>query len=116
MALAPPAADVLGFPLMNLVAYLALAFCYFNFVNLGITSLRIRMLQEVLARGGRMSKANLLACYNTGRMVELRITRLIEGGHLVERNGRLQVGKGRFLLLARIFDALRRIVFGRAQE
>ncbi len=106
--------DCLGLLLMNLIAYAALAFGYFNFVNMSITSLRIRMLREMLNHDGEMSREKLLSCYSTDQMIEMRITRLIGGAHLVERLGRLHVGKRRFLLLARIFTLLRWIVFGRA--
>ncbi len=108
------ASDSLGLLLLNLMAYGALGFGYFNFVNMNITSLRIRMLQELLARGGRMSREELLSCYGTDEMIDLRISRLVRGGHLVESGGRLQIGKRSFLLLARVFALLRWIVLGRA--
>jgi len=38
----------------------------------------------------------------------------VQGGHLVERNGRLHTGRLQFLLVARIFDGLRRLIFGSA--
>ena len=48
-------ADGLTLAGINLVAYLALAFGYFNFVNLNIASLRIRMIQELAESGGRLA-------------------------------------------------------------
>ena len=51
--------------MMNLAAYLAFAFGYFNFINLNVASLRIRMLQELMESGGTMPAAAFAACYKT---------------------------------------------------
>ncbi len=47
-------ADGVALTGVNAMAYLALAFGYFNFVNLNIASLRIRMIQELAESGGRL--------------------------------------------------------------
>jgi hypothetical protein len=47
-------------------------------------------------------------------VADLRLERLVRGGHLVERNGRLHTGRLQFLLVARIFDGLRWLIFGPA--
>jgi len=98
---------------LNTVVAAALAFGYFNFVNLTIASLRIRILEELVAAGGRLPRSTLLGRYGTDNVVSLRLERLVGGGHLVERNGRLHIGRLHFLVVARIFDGLRWIVFGR---
>lgn len=105
-------ADAAAFAALNLAAYLALAFGYFNFVNLAIASLRIRLLCEILEAGGSLPRATLLAGYNTTQVIELRLRRLVGGGHLVDRNGRLVIGKRRFLGIAIVYNILRRIVIG----
>ncbi len=104
--------DALPLLALNGVAYLGLAFCYFNFVNLTVASLRIRLLEELLDSPTPLAKASLLKRYDTSSVIDLRIDRLIRGGHLVESNGRLRSGKLRFLLVARIFDLLRWIILG----
>jgi len=107
-----PIADRLSLLGLSLVAYLALSFGYFNFVNMNLTSLRIRMLLELRDAGGDLSEERLASCYNTDQVIALRMARLIRGGHLVERDGRLTVGKRRFLFLARCFDVLRQVILG----
>jgi hypothetical protein len=97
---------------MNAVAALGFAFCYFNFVNLTVASLRIRILEELADSGGRMPRASLLDRYGTASVADIRLERLVRGGHLVERNGRLHTGRLQFLVVARIFDVLRRLIFG----
>lgn len=106
------ATDTAAFTTLNMTAYLALAFGYFNFVNLAIASLRIRLLCEILDAGGSLPRATLLAGYNTGQVIDLRLRRLVGGGHLVERSGRLFIGKRRFLGVAIVYNILRRIVIG----
>lgn len=46
--------DTLAFVGMNAIASLAFAFGYFNFVNLTVASLRIRILEELADAGGRL--------------------------------------------------------------
>ncbi len=106
-------ADVMAFLAMNGCAYVGLAYGYFNFVNINLASLRIRMLDELAAVGGQMSRAELLARYNTGSVIELRIDRLTQWQNLVEHQGRYYNGKAWFLLLARFFDLLRWFILGR---
>ena len=110
----PSKADGAAFLVMNVVAFLALAFCYFNFVNLAVASLRIRMLEELLDSAGSLPRALLLRRYDSSGVIDLRIDRLLRGGHLVETDGRLRSAKVRFLLVARIFEFLRHMILGRS--
>ncbi len=104
--------DAAGFGLLNGLTYLALAFGYFNFVNLTVASLRIRLLEEVLEAGGGLSAEELAAAYNADSVAGLRLDRLVRGGHLVERHGRLVIGRRRFMIVARIFDFLHWFIIG----
>lgn len=106
------AADTLALAGMNAIAALGFAFCYFNFVNLTIASLRIRILEEICNSGGWLSRAALLKRYGTGSVADIRLKRLVGGGHLVERNGRIYSGRLQFLLVARIFEVVRSFIFG----
>lgn len=110
---ATPTIDTIALVALNAVAFLALAFGYFNFVNLTIASLRIRMLEEIRAAARPLTRTDLLARYDTERVVGVRIERLVKGGHLVDRDGRLVSGRSRFLFVARFFEALRRGILGR---
>jgi len=105
-------ADAMGQMALNGLTYAALGWGYFHFVNMGIASLRIRMLRELIDAGGLLSRERLLAGYNTEAVIHLRITRLTAGGHFIEREGRYYGGKKKFLLAARVFDLLRRGLFG----
>ena len=111
---AVPLIDTLALVIVNTVASLAFAFGYFNFVNLTVASLRIRILEELHAAGGGLPRSTLLDRYGTQSVADLRLERLLGGGHLVERNGRLHTGHLQFLLVARIFDSLRWLILGPA--
>jgi len=104
--------DMVALVVMNLLASAAFAFNYFCFVNLAITSLRIRLLGELAQAGGCLPETALLARYDTADVTALRIHRLMQGGHIVQRNGRFFSGRLHFLLIARIFDCLRRFILG----
>lgn len=104
--------DTLALTAMNMVAALGFAFGYFNFVNLTIASLRIRILEELADSGGWLPQTALLDRYGTGSVADIRLERLVGGGHLVERSGRLYTGRLQFLVVARIFDAVRALMFG----
>jgi len=105
-------ADVCALVVMNAIASLGFAFCYFNFVNLMIASLRLRMLEEIADAGGSIPRQSLLDRYGTTSVVTLRLERLVRGGHLIERNGRLHTGRLQFLVVARIFEMLRWLICG----
>jgi hypothetical protein len=107
-------ADRAAFMALDLLTYAALAFGYFNFVNLTVASLRIRLLEELREAGGILPKQALLAAYNSRQVVAIRLDRLVKGGHLVEKEGRLHSGRLPFLIVARIFDGLHWFIIGRA--
>lgn len=106
----------IGYLAINLLTYLALAFGYFNFVNLTVASLRIRLLEEIRESGGSLPAEALKAAYNSREVVAIRLQRLIQGGHLVEKDGRLHSGRLPFLIVARIFDGLHWFIFGQRRK
>lgn len=104
--------DGIGYLVLNVATYAALGWCYFHFVNLGIASLRIRILEELVDAGGAMSGARLASLYDDQAVIAARLQRLRAGGHLVEHEGRYKIGRQRFLFVAKIFDGLHALIFG----
>jgi hypothetical protein len=104
----------------NLVASLALAYCYFCFVNLNLTSLRIRMLQELRASPDGLSRAGILKLYNARTLVDRRIDRLTQGGQMRQVGGRFYTRPSVLLTVARIINLLKLVVLnqrpGRASK
>ena len=105
--------DQWAYAALNLAAYWGLAFGYFEFVNLNIASLRIRILKELLTSPERsLDTTSLLARYDAKAILKKRLDRLVEGRQLELRNGRYYSGKSVFLNLARVMDALKMVILG----
>ena len=64
------------------LTYVALAFGFWAFLNLNMTSLRIRMLRELLHSERGMARAELLGRYSPEEFLRRRIARLERSGDL----------------------------------
>lgn len=91
-------------------AYMAASFCYFGFVNLNATSLRIRILEELRDAGGSMAVKELLEHYGGKAVLQARLQRLVRSQLLIRRGNTFFVGKKYPLYAARILDALRFLI------
>jgi len=96
-----------------LLTFGGLNYCYSNFVNLNFTSLRIRLLKELLATRGTARADEVARKYGSEAILKRRLSRLVEWGQLRESSSRFVALKGSFLLLALLFTALKRAVLGR---
>jgi len=97
----------------NCLFYAALGFCYFNFVNLHIASLRIRILLELLSAGSEgLDVKAVLSKYNARDIINRRLERLCIGRQLLERNQRYYVGNRLFLLIARCNVLAKQLIQG----
>lgn len=111
-----PAAEVLGSVLVHLLTYAALAYCYFHFVNLGQSSIRIRIYAEIAAARDGLSVAQLLSEYNETSLMAMRLHRLVESGDLVVKDGRYFLGRRRLVPVARIIFAAKRFLLAKESE
>lgn len=103
--------------LPSLVAYAALGYCYFHFINLGETARRIRLVRELAEAGpAGLPKEELLSRYNARTMVEARFKRLLNNSQVVERDGRYYVGKPAVLWMAGILRFMKKLLLGRTAE
>jgi hypothetical protein len=106
--------DAVALEALNVFIYFAMAYCYFTFVNMNMTSLRIRILAEVAECGGRVPVPELAARYGMDHVAAIRVQRLIAGGNLVERNGRIHNGTRLLLFVAQVVRALQIAILGPA--
>jgi hypothetical protein len=109
-------ADLVALTVLEVLTYSALGWCYFHFVNLGVASLRIRVLEEIVEAGGSLAADALGRLYDDGVMAENRIRRLHAGGHIVLRNDRFHGGRAAFRGIARAFAVLRWLIIGRGSS
>jgi hypothetical protein len=99
-----------------LLAYGAWWFIALNFIQALESSLRVRLLREVMAVGGRIPIARLEARYNDRSLLGLRLDRLRNAGAVVEREGRLFVVSPGLRAVAGFFRLLKKICIGRLSE
>jgi hypothetical protein len=101
---------------VNLATYAALSYCFFAFINLGKTSLRIRIFDEILRSRSGLSRQELFSLYDYRRMVELRLGRLLSKGQVVNRDGRYFL-RGSFLwFVAVVVRAAKWVVMGKTSQ
>ena len=101
-------ASVVAAWILSLVTYCALAFGYWAFLNLNVTSLRIRILREILQANASISVEELKARYSGEEFLRRRLERLELGSRqLIHEGGRWRLNKRTLLVIAGILSALR---------
>ena len=102
--------------LVNLPIYTALAYCFFNFANLGQSSVRVRIYEEIASSPSGVPVSQITREYDDETILCMRLNRLLESGDLVEREGRLHIGRSRLITVAGVIFALKRFVLGKTSE
>jgi hypothetical protein len=87
-----------------------LAFGYWAFVNLNITSLRIRILREILHAGAGISRQQLTAEYSAEEFLRRRLERLRNGGQISFRDERWRLESRTLPALAQVLGVIRAVV------
>jgi hypothetical protein len=98
------------------LAYGAWWFIALNLIQALESSLRVRLLREVMASDGRIPIARLEARYNDRSLLGLRLRRLRASMAVVERDGRLFVASAGLRAIAGFFRLLKKICIGRLSE
>lgn len=102
--------------IVNFVAYSALGYAYFHFVNLGETGRRVRLVRELYESQKGLSAAEIIARYNAKEIIQRRINRLINNGQISARNNRFYIGNPQMLLTTKIIEALKLVLIGKKSE
>jgi hypothetical protein len=100
---------------VNLFIYLSLGYCYFHFINLGETARRIRILRELYDSKRGLSMKEILERYNAGKVIEMRLERLLKNGQVVYKNSRYYIGKPIMLLITKILVLMKLIILGKSE-
>jgi hypothetical protein len=108
--------DWWAFMAFNLVSTAALGYGYFQFVSLNVNSLRIRVLKEIVLAGGTKPADNLLALYDAGDIIRVRLDRLTRAGDLVKRDERYYSGRPFFLTAGKLIEFAKYVVLGRGSR
>lgn len=102
--------------LVDAPIYAALSYCYYNFVQLGQTSIRIRLYAEIARCPEGLRPADIARIYNGEALIRLRIQRLLESGDIEVRDGYYFIGHRRLVPVANIIFAAKRFLLGRESE
>jgi hypothetical protein len=112
-AFAVPSKDFISYFISNTIIYISLGYCYFQFINLGETARRIRILRELYGTKDGLNMEGILNRYNAGGVVEMRINRLLANGQIILKNDRYFIGRPFMLLIAKIIKIIKLIVIGK---
>jgi hypothetical protein len=96
------------------LTYVALAFGFWAFLNLNMTSLRIRMLRELLHYDSGMSRAELFGRYSAEEFLRRRLARLERSRDLALSHGQYSVGSRKLLYVDYCLKMLRAVIFAGA--
>lgn len=103
--------------LVNPALYVMLGYCFYNFINLGQASIRIRIFKECDEHGGFITHEELRAVYDDELLKEARLQRLLEGGDVARgESGRWKLVNPRLVPVAAIVFALKKFVLRRESE
>jgi hypothetical protein len=102
--------------LVDFPTYLALSYCSYSFVQLGQTSIRIRIYSEIASSPSGVSIQELNREYDDDLLLRTRIQRLTEGGDIVLKGGRYVIGQKRFLYTSNILFGAKRFLLGKSSE
>ena len=100
----------------NPAIYVMLAYCFYNFINLGHASIRIRIFKECDDRGGFITHEELRAVYDDELIKEVRLQRLLEGGDVVREDGQWKLVNPRLVPVAKMVFGLKKFVLRRESE
>ncbi len=101
---------------VRLLSYAGLSYCYFHFVNLGQSSIRVRIYSEVVNNPMGLKIDTLKQDYNETTLVKTRLQRLTSSGDVVEHDGRYFVGRYRLVVVARILFFAKQLLLGKKSE
>ncbi len=102
--------------LVNAPAYLALSYCYFNFVNLGQSSVRIRIYARIAEAPAGLLMEEIAREYNESALLQLRLHRLNESGDMVEKNGVFHTNRRRLVWIAAVIFKIKQFLLGKTGE
>jgi len=96
---------------ISLFTYLALSFCYWAFLNLNRTSLRIRIVRELgQEKEKKLNMETLLERYSFQELINRRIERLEKAGQIIKREGKWVIQSRKFFIFLWVSTFLRKLI------
>ncbi len=91
-------------------------FIYLNFVQAVESSIRVRMLMEIQAKGGSLTIDELRQAYNDEKLIRIRLERLENAGAVTNINSQRYLKSTKLRKAALFFTALKRLVLNKASQ
>lgn len=99
---------------ISILTYFSLSFCYWGFLNLNRTSLRIRILREILdIEENGINKDTLLDIYSPEELIHVRLKRMSDAGKIIKIGNKWKINRpqsSNLLILALFLEILRTII------
>jgi len=108
--------EILSLSIVNCIIYFSMGYCYFNYINLGETARRIRILREIYDSKEGLSMEEILKRYNAKEIIERRIKRLLKNRQIIYKDGKYYIGKPIMLVIAKIIVIMKVILLGKKSE
>ena len=80
---------------------------------MGVSSLRVRLLDELDQSVDGLTMSEILERYNSREIIKNRVEKLEKIGQLIRKDDRYFVGRSTALLMVKILELLKLIVLGR---
>jgi len=93
-----------------ILSYFGFAYLYWVFINLNITSLRIRTLRDLLHHEGGVSLSQILAQYSLEEMLHRRLERLEHGKQISCTDGKYRLVSSKLMILHHTLGVLRAVI------
>lgn len=100
----------LGYFCITQFTYLFLAYNYFAFITLNVTSLRYRIVKKIYIAGGPYSYEALLQTYSAKSIAGIRLERMLNATILGERDGRYVLLRFYPLIPVFVITLLRKLI------
>lgn len=105
----------LGPILANAIGFVALAYGYFHFLNLGETARRVRIMREI-ADGPKegLTLDEIVSRYSAKELIEKRLNRLLKTKQIVLRDGNYFIEDKTLLRISNLILLMKRIIIGKS--
>jgi hypothetical protein len=99
--------------ILNCLIFTVMSYLYFQLLNIGEASLRLRILHELQIHSEGLTENQIVQRYDAQAIVRARLGRLVESGQVTLRKDRYYLGRKRLIYFAKVLYFLKRIYLGR---
>jgi hypothetical protein len=107
-----PTLDILALSVTMIAIYLGGCAVIFAVINLGETSLRIRMLQMLNKSPNGMKRSEVVEIYDDTALFEIRVNRLIEQRQVIRTGDVVIIRRSAFFYIAALIRAFKWLLYG----